>query len=172
MMGAWCWPPSMQGLTAGWAQEARIRIIWGLSRCNELAAGPKWMLARPALPSALLLTIWGMHGVQANVHEWGIPGQGRLHPQASHPPVCSGYQIRAVKSRTIRIPSLTWWRMFTGPESTFISPWLKFIVLESCTTLSVSVCHPSQDIGDCSLSWCNRCWVNTISHDNARQSVR
>ena len=121
MMGAWCWPPSMQGLTAGWAQEARIRIIWGLSRCNELAAGPKWMLARPALPSALLLTIWGMHGVQANVHEWGIPGQGRLHPQASHPPVCSGYQIRAVKSRTIRIPSLTWWRMFTGPDSTFIS---------------------------------------------------
>lgn len=62
--GPWSWPPSMRGLTTDYAQEARIRIIWRLSRCNELAAGPKWMLARPAPPgpSALLLTIWGMQG--------------------------------------------------------------------------------------------------------------
>ena len=57
IMGTLCWPPSMHGSDHSGTQEAQIRIIWRLSRCNELAAGPKWMLSRPTRLSALLLTI-------------------------------------------------------------------------------------------------------------------
>ena len=88
--------PGPLGLT----QEARIRLISRLSPCNELAApGPKWILSRPARLSALLLTIRGMPRPMLLSGVFRAKGGIRPH---TLPPVCSGYQIRAVKSRTIR----------------------------------------------------------------------